>query len=119
MSEIPEAGGEPLGGESVPPATPRPAATVILLRRGGRHAERGVEVCLGQRDLVARFMPGVWVFPGGAVDPEDGEGEAGFRVAASRELEEEVGITVPADEMVPYSRWITPRVVAIRFDTRF
>ncbi len=119
MSEIPEAGGEPLRGAFEPPATPRPAATVILLRRGGKHAERGLEVCLGQRNHEARFMPGVWVFPGGAVDPEDGEGEAGFRVAASRELEEEVGISVPAEEMVPYSRWITPRVVPIRFDTRF
>ena len=82
MSEIPEAGGEPLRDEDEPPATPRPAATVILLRRGGKHAERGLEVCLGQRNPEARFMPGVWVFPGGAVDPEDGEGEAGFRVAA-------------------------------------
>ena len=119
MTEIPEAGGEPLRGEDEPPATPRPAATVILLRRGGKHADRGIEVCMGQRNHEARFMPGVWVFPGGAVDPEDGEGEGGFRVAASRELEEEVGISVPSEELVPYSRWITPRVVPIRFDTRF
>jgi len=119
VSEIPEAGGEPLRGEDEAPATPRPAATVILLRRGGKHAERGLEVCMGQRNHEARFMPGVWVFPGGAVDPEDGEGEGGFRVAASRELEEEVGISVPSEELVPYSRWITPRVVPIRFDTRF
>ena len=119
MSEIPEAGGEPPRGTDEQPATPRPAATVILLRRGGKHADRKLEVCLGQRNHEARFMPGVWVFPGGAVDPEDGEGEAGFRVAASRELEEEVGISVPAAELVPYSRWITPRVVPIRFDTRF
>ena len=119
MSEIPEAGGEPLRGEDESPATPRPAATVILLRRGGKHADRNLEVCLGQRNHEARFMPGVWVFPGGAVDPEDGDGEAGFRVAASRELEEEVGISVPSEELVPYSRWITPRVVPIRFDTRF
>jgi 8-oxo-dGTP pyrophosphatase MutT (NUDIX family) len=119
VSEIPEAGGEPLRGTDEQPATPRPAATVILLRRGGKHADRKLEVCLGQRNHEARFMPGVWVFPGGAVDPEDGQGEASFRVAASRELEEEVGISVPAAELVPYSRWITPRVVPIRFDTRF
>jgi 8-oxo-dGTP pyrophosphatase MutT (NUDIX family) len=118
MSEIPEAGGEPLR-ESDPPATPRPAATVILLRRGGKHADRALEVLMGQRNHEARFMPGVWVFPGGAVDPEDGEGEAGFRAAASRELQEEVAISVPEEELVPYSRWITPRVVPIRFDTRF
>jgi 8-oxo-dGTP pyrophosphatase MutT (NUDIX family) len=103
----------------VEPAVPRPAATVILLRRGGRHAERGLQVLLVQRSPVARFMPGVWVFPGGAVDPADGDGEAAYRAAAVRELAEEAGIEVPADDLVAYSRWITPRVVAIRFDTRF
>jgi 8-oxo-dGTP pyrophosphatase MutT (NUDIX family) len=105
--------------QSDAPATPRPAATVILLRRGGKHADRGLEVCLAQRNPGAKFMPGVWVFPGGAVDDEDGEGEEGHRVCAARELQEEVGIEVEADELVPYSRWITPRMVPIRFDTRF
>ena len=41
-------------------------------------------------------MPNVWVFPGGAVDPEDGEGEAGRRACAVRELAEEAGIELPA-----------------------
>lgn len=118
MTEIPEAGGAPLR-DTDPPATPRPAATVILLRRGGKHAERGLEVLLVQRNPEARFMPGVWVFPGGAVDPADGEGEAAHRAAAVRELGEEAGIEIPAEELVAYSRWITPKVVPIRFDTRF
>ena len=64
-------------------------------------------------------MPGVWVFPGGAVDSADGDGEAAHRTAAVRELEEEAGIELAADELVAYSRWITPRVVPVRFDTRF
>jgi 8-oxo-dGTP pyrophosphatase MutT (NUDIX family) len=101
------------------PATPRPASTVILLRRGGKHADRGLEVCLAQRNPGAKFMPGVWVFPGGALDPADGAGEEGHRACAVRELEEEVGIEVDAAELVPYSRWITPRLVPFRFDTRF
>jgi len=92
---------------------------VILLRRGGKHTERGLEVLLVRRNPEARFMPGVWVFPGGAVDAADGDGEAAHRVAAVRELAEEAGIEVPADELVAYSRWITPKVVPIRFDTRF
>jgi 8-oxo-dGTP pyrophosphatase MutT (NUDIX family) len=104
---------------SEPPASPRPAATVILLRRGGKHAERGVEVLLVQRNLEARFMPGVWVFPGGSVDAEDGDGEAAHRAAAVRELKEEADIDVPADDLIAYSRWITPKIVPIRFDTRF
>jgi 8-oxo-dGTP pyrophosphatase MutT (NUDIX family) len=103
----------------VQPATPRPAATVILLRRGGKHSDRALEVCLVRRNPEASFMPGVWVFPGGAVDPEDGEGERASRACAVRELREEAGIEVEADELVPYSRWITPRVVPVRFDTHF
>jgi 8-oxo-dGTP pyrophosphatase MutT (NUDIX family) len=92
---------------------------VILLRRGGKHAERSLEILLVQRNPEARFMPGVWVFPGGAVDSDDGDGEEAHRAAAVRELAEEAGIEVPAEELVAYSRWITPRVVPIRFDTRF
>ncbi len=119
MTDLPGARGAPLRGEDEPPATPRPAATVILLRRGGKHSDRGLEVCLVRRNPEARFMPGVWVFPGGAVDAEDGEGERAPRVSAVRELQEEAGIEVEADELVPYSRWITPRIVPVRFDTRF
>jgi 8-oxo-dGTP pyrophosphatase MutT (NUDIX family) len=119
VSEIPEAAGEPLRGDADPPATPRPAATVILLRRGGNHNERGLEVLLVQRNPGARFMPSVWVFPGGGVDPDDGEDEAAFRACAVRELREEAAIEVTAADLVAYSRWITPRVVPIRFDTRF
>ena len=105
--------------ESEKPATPRPAATIILLRRGGKHADRALEVCMVRRNPEARFMPGVWVFPGGAVDDADGTGDEGHRIAAVRELAEEAGIEVEAAELVAYSRWITPRVVPIRFDTRF
>jgi 8-oxo-dGTP pyrophosphatase MutT (NUDIX family) len=103
----------------VEPAVPRPAATVIMLRRGGKHAERGLQVLLVRRNPEASFMPGVWVFPGGAVDASDGEGEEAHRAAAVRELAEEAGIELDPEELVAYSRWVTPRVVPIRFDTRF
>jgi 8-oxo-dGTP pyrophosphatase MutT (NUDIX family) len=92
---------------------------VILLRRGGKHAQRDLEVLLVRRNPEARFMPGVWVFPGGAVDTADGDGEAAHRIAAVRELAEEAGIEVESGDLVAYSRWITPRAVPIRFDTRF
>ncbi|SPH17178.1 hypothetical protein DEA8626_00694 [Defluviimonas aquaemixtae] len=53
---------------SVPDAAPiRDAATVILLRRG--RAEPAV--LMGQRGAGAVFMPNKYVFPGGAVDPDD------------------------------------------------
>ena len=112
-------GRRPASREGRTARRPGPAATVILLRRGGKHAQRGLELLLVQRNPEARFMPGVWVFPGGAVDPADGDGEAAHRAAAVRELAEEAGIRVDADDLVAYSRWITPRVVPVRFDTRF
>lgn len=103
-----------------PPSTPRPAASVVLLRRGGKHSERGLELLLLKRSEEAKFMPGVWVFPGGAVDPADGKAEEGHRACALRELHEEAGIELPADaELVLFSRWITPEVIATRFDAWF
>ena len=53
-----------------PPSTPRPAASIVLLRRGGKHSERALELLLLKRSEEAKFMPGVWVFPGGSLDEE-------------------------------------------------
>ncbi len=96
--------------------TPRLATSVIVLRG----ADRGLEVLLVQRNPASRFMGGAWVFPGGAVDAADGEGDAALRAAGVREVAEEAGVAIadPA-ELVPFSRWITPAVVKIRFDTWF
>ncbi|HEX5928855.1 MAG TPA: NUDIX hydrolase [Solirubrobacterales bacterium] len=102
------------------PSEPRPAASVVLLRRGGKHGDRELEVLLLKRSGEAKFMPNVWVFPGGAVDPDDGAEEAGYRTCAARELAEEAGIELPADEeLVLFSRWITPEVISTRFDAWF
>lgn len=96
--------------------TPRLAATIILLRGGGE----ALELLLVKRNPEARFMGGVWVFPGGAVDPHEGDGAAALRMAALRELDEEAGIRLDDDgELVPFSRWITPAAVSKRFDTWF
>jgi 8-oxo-dGTP pyrophosphatase MutT (NUDIX family) len=104
----------PAPGEELNPGAvtvPRLAATVIVLR-GGADA---LEVLLVQRNPAARFMGGAWVFPGGAV----GAGED-TRDAAVREVFEEAGIELPApDQLLPFSRWITPAEVKIRYDTWF
>jgi 8-oxo-dGTP pyrophosphatase MutT (NUDIX family) len=95
---------------------PRLAATVLLLRGGGDR----LEVLLAKRTPAARFMAGAWVFPGGSVSAEDGEGPGALRAAAVREVAEEVGVQLPAGtELVVFSNWITPAEVRIRFDTWF
>ncbi|MGH2854715.1 MAG: NUDIX hydrolase [Solirubrobacteraceae bacterium] len=99
-----------------PPTPTRQAATVILLRGG---AER-LELLLVKRTPHARFMGGVWVFPGGAVEHAEGEDDHAHRAAAVRELREEAGVELPGgEELVKFSRWITPAEVRTRFDTHF
>lgn len=91
--------------------TPRPAASMVLLRDG----QGGPEVLLVQRNPQARFMGGLWVFPGGASGPEDGEP---LRTAL-RELEEEAGIRLEDPDAPAFARWITPEQLAMRFDAWF
>lgn len=86
-------------------ATPRPAATLLLLRPGAGGAPETLMVVRHEK-LV--FGSGALVFPGGRVDPEDGEiaasltapgedaGALAFRVAAVREALEECGILLVA-----------------------
>jgi 8-oxo-dGTP pyrophosphatase MutT (NUDIX family) len=111
--------GRPAPGEELnrgEETVPRLAATVILLRGG----EQILEVLLVRRNPEARFMGGAWVFPGGAVDRQEGAGQPALKAAAIRELREEAGVELddPA-RLVPFSRWITPAQVKTRFDTWF
>ncbi len=98
------------------PTAPRPSASLILVR----DAAEGFELLLVRRNPAQRFMGGYWVFPGGAVDADEGEGELAHRAAAVRELREEAGIGgVDPAGLVAFSRWITPELLRIRFDTHF
>jgi 8-oxo-dGTP pyrophosphatase MutT (NUDIX family) len=97
---------------------PRPAATVIVARDrpGG-----SFEVLMLLRNLNSDFIGGAYVFPGGAVDPEDGipevagrctgmddarasgllglaSGGLAFWVACARELFEETGLLLARGE---------------------
>ena len=93
----------------------RPAATLVLCR----DTARGIEVLLLQRTWQARFLPGYFVFPGGAVDEHDAhgrehiagpqdadisqimsldEGGADYMLAAVRECFEEAGILLADTE---------------------
>lgn len=85
------------------PATPLNAATLLLLRD---RAEGGWEVLITRRAESASFAPGMYVFPGGGIEPQDAkwpEDVVQFRpemddtmrtatVAALRETFEEMGV---------------------------
>ena len=61
-------------GPAAPPVPPRDAATVVLLRDGAG----GPEVYLLRRHGRMAFAAGQAVFPGGGVDPRDGEADVGW-----------------------------------------
>lgn len=87
-----------------------PAATVVLVR----DASDGIEALLMRRPATMRFAPGMWVFPGGALDAGEDA-----RAAAVRETAEEIGIALDAGALVDLDHWVTPEVESRRFDVRF
>ena len=72
----------------------KPAATVMLLR----DTDDGIEVFMLRRTTAAAFAGGMYVFPGGKVDPADGDGDLGYVIAAIRECYEEAGILLATDD---------------------
>ena len=103
-----------LAGSEVLIVQPVLAASVLVLR------DNPFEVLMIQRHENSSFVPGAWVFPGGAVDAADGEPGTldAVRNAAIREVFEETSIRLEG-ELVPTSRWITPAGLPKRFDTWF
>ncbi len=95
-----------------------PAATVILLR----DAPAGLETLMLRRNSKLAFG-GMWVFPGGRVDDADHDETrdafAAARRAAVREAEEESGLVIAVDDLVPLSHWTPPPVTPKRFSTWF
>lgn len=100
-----------------PVVRPRDSASLILLRGHGRD----LELLAGRRPGHVRFMPGVYVFPGGAVDAEDNHPWSVERSAealpprlqrcaraALRETWEEVGVLVGRRDDAPPHRTAEP-----------
>lgn len=137
---LPERFAESLENPPEVPVTPRPAATIVLLRDGAE----GLEVLLMRRTRSAGFVPGAYVFPGGRVDGTDAGPEAlarmdgltpdsaarrldlpraeppavAYYLAALREAFEETGILVArrADGSAPPTAAEDPSVDALRDD---
>ena len=94
-----------------------PAATVVLLRD-----DPDPRVLMLHKTSKIAFG-GMWVFPGGRIDPEDhpedGDLDAAARNAAARETMEEAGIPSKPDDFVWFSHWTPPPITPKRFATWF
>jgi len=107
-NEIPQGGPAPLIA----------AASVVLLR----DKPGGIEVLMLRRNRALKSFGGAWVFPGGRVDPDDAPGAPELdraKAAAIRETQEETGLTLSADALIPLSLWIPPIEEKRRFSTWF
>jgi 8-oxo-dGTP pyrophosphatase MutT (NUDIX family) len=97
-----------------------PAATVVVIR----DSPGGPEVLMLRRNSRLAFG-GMWVFPGGRVDPGDvdpvrpDDVVAAARRAAAREAEEEAGLLLDVGELVALSHWVPPAQAPRRFATWF
>ena len=95
-----------------------PAATVILLR----DSDHGVETLLLHRTSKVHFG-GMWVFPGGRIDPEDypenNDVDVAAQQAAVRETLEETGITIGSDNFAWFAHWTPPAGTPRRYATWF
>jgi 8-oxo-dGTP pyrophosphatase MutT (NUDIX family) len=95
-----------------------PAATVVLLRDGAD----GMETLMLRKNSKIAFA-GMWVFPGGRIDVEDGtdneDMEQRARIAAAREAKEEAALEINPASMCWFSHWTPPALGNRRFETWF
>ncbi len=101
-------------------AIPRDASTVVVVRPS-LTAPDIAEIFMARRSSKSKFMPDAFVFPGGAVDPDDGEpgSHEAFLAAARRETREEAEIDLEGRELHWFDTWLTPSFEKRRFFARF
>lgn len=102
------------------PVPAKPSASVVVVR----DRAQSLEVLLVRRNEKIAFHGGAWVFPGGRVDDSDSAGVVGTELdiakrAAVREAQEEAGLVLTVDAMLPFAHWTTPVELPKRFATWF
>jgi 8-oxo-dGTP pyrophosphatase MutT (NUDIX family) len=91
---------------AVPVAEPRHAATVVLLRDG----DAGIEAYLLRRVGSMAFAGGMYVFPGGSVDPRDGDADIAWAGPPAEEW------AAPLSAPVPLARGLVAAAVRETFE---
>ena len=96
---------------------PIPSATLVLIR----DSDDGIQALLMRRHKNIKFCGGVWVFPGGAVEPVDQSSSVleTAKNAAVRETLEESAIATNSDQLQLIAKWTTPEIAPKRFETFF
>jgi ribonuclease/clavin/mitogillin len=89
------------------------AATVVLW------SDEHDGVLLVERSPQLRFFGGFHAFPGGVLEPGDGQGDVGLDACARRELLEETAIDLQGAPLTPLGHFLTPPFAPVRFDARF
>jgi 8-oxo-dGTP pyrophosphatase MutT (NUDIX family) len=82
------------------PAVPRAAATVILMRAADGDPGGAFEVYAQQRAATMAFAPGMYVFPGGTVDPRDAASGVGWAGPPPRWWADTLGLAESAAQAV-------------------
>lgn len=84
------------------PAQPRRAATVMLLRHGAAAGPdtAGLEVHLLRRVATMAFASGMYVFPGGTVDPRDSAADIGWAGPTVAQWADRLGVDPPTAQAV-------------------
>lgn len=97
----------------------KPASTIML----ARDYQGELEILLLKRNKALAFAGGLWVFPGGKIEPleiEQSETDLeAARIAAVRETKEEANLDVDPNDLIFFRHWTTPVIEPRRYSTWF